>query len=246
MIDVNAYLGHFAFRQLRHNTVRGLLGLMDKHKIDRACVSSAASITYRNAQSGNEEVAAEIRAHRDRFTHFAVLNPAYAGWRDDLKICQEQFGARGLRLYPRWHHYKLSDPECMELVRRAAEKKMVVSIPSAVEDRRQQSWLVDIPDVDREEIATLMRAVPAAHFILSASVPNPPPNFSVEISKLTAAMQNEIGQLLSTLGPERILFGSGMPFHYPDPALLKIEILEATAAVKQRIVHDNAHRLLNL
>ena len=30
MIDVNAYLGHFAFRQLRHNTADGLLALMDK------------------------------------------------------------------------------------------------------------------------------------------------------------------------------------------------------------------------
>ncbi len=30
MIDVNAYLGHFAFRQLRHNTASGLLDLMPR------------------------------------------------------------------------------------------------------------------------------------------------------------------------------------------------------------------------
>ena len=58
IIDINAYLGHFAFRQLRHNTADGLLALMDRKGIDRAVVSSAAAITYRNAQSGNEEVAA--------------------------------------------------------------------------------------------------------------------------------------------------------------------------------------------
>src|SRR5438067_2431929 len=102
IIDVNAYLGHFAFRQLRHNNAAGLLALMDRAHIDRAIVSSASSITYRNPQPGNEEVAAEIKSKGDRLTGFAVLNPAYAGWRDDLKICHQQFGMRGLRLYPRW------------------------------------------------------------------------------------------------------------------------------------------------
>jgi hypothetical protein len=36
LIDVNAYLGHFAFRQLRHNDPDGLLRLMDAKGIDKA------------------------------------------------------------------------------------------------------------------------------------------------------------------------------------------------------------------
>ena len=104
IIDVNAYLGHFAFRQLRHNTAASLLALMDRARIERAMVSSASSSTYRNPQAGNEEVAADIKSHADRLFGFAVLNPAYAGWRDDLKICHQQFGMRGIRLYPGWHN----------------------------------------------------------------------------------------------------------------------------------------------
>ena len=75
MIDVNAYLGHFAFRQLRHNTGDSLVRLMDRFGIERSVVSSAAAITYRNTQAGNEEVAAETRAHRSRLIPFAVLTP---------------------------------------------------------------------------------------------------------------------------------------------------------------------------
>ena len=40
IIDVNAYLGPFAFRRLRHNTAESLLKLMDARKIDRAVVST--------------------------------------------------------------------------------------------------------------------------------------------------------------------------------------------------------------
>ena len=61
IVDVNAYLGHFAFRRLRHNTGASLLALMDAKRIDKAVVSSAGAITYRNAQAGNEEVAEEVR-----------------------------------------------------------------------------------------------------------------------------------------------------------------------------------------
>ena len=43
MIDINAYLGHFAFRPLRYNTADELLRLMDRKGIERAAVSSATS-----------------------------------------------------------------------------------------------------------------------------------------------------------------------------------------------------------
>jgi len=88
IVDVNAYLGHFAFRRLRNNTATSLLTLMDSKGIDKAVVSIAAAITYRNAQAGNEEVAAEISGHRDRLIPFAVIDPFYAGWQDDLKACR--------------------------------------------------------------------------------------------------------------------------------------------------------------
>ena len=75
MFDVSAYLGHFAFRQLRHNTGSGLVRLMDRFGISRAAVSSAAAITYRNPQSGNEELATEVEAHRSRRDVLATIDP---------------------------------------------------------------------------------------------------------------------------------------------------------------------------
>lgn len=257
MIDVNAYLGHFAFRQLRHNSAEGLLRLMDRKGIERAVVSSAAAITYRNAQPGNEEVAAEVKGHRDRLIPFAVLNPAYSDWRHDLRVCHEEFGMRGVRLYPHWHGYKLDAGDCLAFVRAAAARQLVISIPFRVEDRRQQSWLVDVADIGQQEAAALVRAVPEARFILgngSGFVSSPlgrkdgglPANYWIEISLLTAVIANEIGQLIANLGEDRILFGSGMPFHYPDGALLKVEVLDAPAAVKEKIRRGNARRLLGL
>jgi predicted TIM-barrel fold metal-dependent hydrolase len=255
VIDVSAYLGHFAFRQLRHNTGNGLVRLMDRFGIQRAVVSSAAAITYRNPQSGNEEVATEVEAQRARLIPFAVLSPAYAGWEDDLKICNEQFGMRGVRLYPRWHNYKLTDPRCRDLVNAAAARNMLVSIPVRVEDRRQQSWLVDIPDVEADEIAPLIRACPKARFliqnasglagtVLGKKGSGLPDNYAVDIARLSVEFGNELGTLLANLGEDRVLFGTGVPFHYPGPAIVKLEMLRAPDAVKEKIRSKNAERWL--
>lgn len=257
MIDVHAYLGHFAFRQLRHNTASGLVRLMDRSGIERAVVSSAASITYRNCHSGNEEVAAEIEAHRSRLVPFAALNPAYAGWEDDLKICHEQFGMKGVRLYPRWHAYALSDVRCRALVNAAAERRMTISIPVRVEDRRQQSWLVDISDVELDEIAGLVRACPKARFIVHSASgvagsalgrknAGLPDNFAIDIARLSVEFGNELGQLIATLGEDRLLFGTGMPFHYTGPAFAKLKLLQVPDAVKEKIGSGNAARWIDL
>jgi predicted TIM-barrel fold metal-dependent hydrolase len=257
IIDVNAYLGHFAFRRLRHNTAGELLALMDAKKIDKAVVSSAGAITYRNAQAGNEELAEEVKGHRDRLIPCAVINPFYAGWQDDLKICHEDFGMTGLRLYPKWHNYQLSSPCCRELINAATERGMVISIPIRVEDNRERSWLLNVPDIPLEEIVELVKARPKARFLLLNGLGytgSPlgrknnglPANYAIELSRLSAVLANELGQLIANLGPERVMFGTGMPFNYPDPALVKLEVLDASEPDKEKIRSQNATSWLRL
>jgi predicted TIM-barrel fold metal-dependent hydrolase len=251
IIDVNAYLGHFAFRRLRHNTAESLLRLMDGKKIDRAIVSSASAITYRNAQSGNEELDQEVKGHRNRLIPFAVINPMYVGWEDDLQTCYESFGMRGLWIYPGWHGYKLSDPRCLELMHAATARRMIVSIPIRVEDHRERSWLVDVPDLVLDDVVSLIRSCPEVRFLLLNGigyVRSPlgragsglPANYRIEISRLAALIDNEIGALITSLGPDRLVFGTGMPFSYPDPALLKVEALQASPEQKEKILSRNA------
>ena len=255
IIDVNASLGHFAFRRLRHNTSDGLLRLMDSRKIDKAIVASASAITYRNPQSGNEEVNDEVGRHRDRLIPFGVINPTYAGWEDDLRICREDFGMRGVRLYPKWHNYALSDPRCLDLVHAATERGMIVSIMIRVEDPRERSWLVNIPDLALDEVAGLVKSCPQARFLilnglgfrnspLGRKTSGLPANYCLEISRLTAMLDDELGSLIRDLGAERIVFGTGMPFCYPDPALLKLQVMSAGEDDRQRIAWKNVAKWL--
>ena len=63
---------------------------------------------------------------------------------------------------------------------------------------------------------------------------------------MSAVLANEIGQLITNLGAERVMFGTGMPFNYPDPALVKLEVLDASEPDKEKIRSQNAMTWLRL
>ncbi len=112
---------------------------------------------------------------------------------------------------------------------------------------------MDVPDIPPAEVVDLVKKHPKGRFILlNAAGLNGTPlgragelptNYVIEISRASAVLGNEIGQLLAALGPDRLVFGSGMPFTYPDPALLKLEVLEAPQDVKEQIRWRNAAAL---
>lgn len=141
-------------------------------------------------------------------------------------------------------------------MRAAVERGMVVSIPLRAEDKRQRSWLVEVPDVPLEEIIELVKACPKARFILlnGTGYANSalgrkdnglPANYAIELSRLSALLENEIGRLITNLGAERVMFGTGMPFSYPDPAP-KLDVLAASEPDKEKIRWQNAAKWLRL
>jgi hypothetical protein len=171
-------------------------------------------------------------------TCFLAARAAMAGW--DIRTQGITGGARLRASTPpaKLTHgsrkpLTLTDPACRELVQNAADLSMVISIPLRVEDRRQGSWLVDIPDVDREEIAGLIQAFPNARFLLvngsgydasslGRKASGLPSNYVIDIALLTAEVPNETSRLTENLGDDRVVFGTGIPFHYPGPALTEV------------------------
>jgi hypothetical protein len=255
LLDANAWLGHYPFRQVQNTTPEGLLRLMDKHQIERAVVSSLHAVFYRDPQPGNEELARWVAPHRDRLIPCATLNPTYAGWERDLRQCCEEWEFRGLRLFPAYHNYRLAGPECRELVQAATGSGLHVAIPLRLEDRRQRHWLDTTKEVSLGDVADLACACPEADLVVlealgvenSAFVRDPTltgARVSFEFSRMATVLQQSIPRLLETLGPERLVLGTGMPLKYGKAALLKLELLEAPPAVKARLAHENMDRLL--
>lgn len=267
LIDINAYVGHWPFMQLKYNTCEALGRRMDKFGVDISVISNINGVFYKNTQSANQELYDWIRAskpYRNRLIPFAVINPTYAAWRRDMETSIHKLGMKGIRLYPQYHDYEMTDPSLIELVKRARDMNVPVTFCYRMVDSRQRSWMdIDYvaytpkPEWSLKDIFPIIREVPdAKYMILNVANSMTLDKTDAEIFKNANALMdtsgrtlNSIDMLLKTQGKHRFAFGTHSPILDYLTGLLRIESLresEADEAVKEQLRSGNAIKFLDL
>ena len=169
LIDINAYTGHWPFRRLTNNTCKTRVQLMNQFGVDISVISNLNGAFYKNTQSANEELYEELRSDKhfgDRFIPFAVINPVYSGWQDDLKASIEKMGMKGIRLYPKYHRYDLTNTACIELVKRVRDAGLPLSLSLRMVDSRVSSWLDITQEWQLKDIVPVVKEVPDAKYLI--------------------------------------------------------------------------------
>ena len=256
LIDTNAWLGSFPFRSLRDNTPDALIARMDRSGIDKAAVSQIEAIFHRNVQPANEKLARDVEGDADRLIPLATINPTYEKWEDDLKVCQETLGMKGVRLFPIYHDYPVDGAEGKAVLKACKDRGLPVFFPSRMEDPRQRNWMDPGKTVDANGVANLMKAVPGATVVVS--------NLRYGFSRLPlwhdeelrdqswymdfslAEFHNDLGPLADESGSRHLVFGTHVPFSYPGCALVKLAQIEVDDGAREEIMHGNAEKILGI
>jgi uncharacterized protein len=260
LLDINASVGHWPFQQHSYNTCSSLLERMKRFGVGLSVISNLNGIFYKNTQSANEELHEEIssdKRFRNRFIPFAVINPIYAGWKDDLDISMDKFGFKGIRLYPLYHDYELTDPACLEVVKAARDRKIPVAFTLRMVDSRPRSWM----DIQKEwalkDVIPILKAIPdAMYMILNVANSTELDDEATALVKNAAVLLDTSGRAISNLGELLVKFGKDkLSFGTHSPILdyltgqLRIESLRATEAdeiTKELLRSGNAKRMLGI
>lgn len=269
LIDINSYIGHWPYRGLRGNTLDSMLARMNKFGVDKAVVANINGLTYIDFQQANEELNAAINSNdvfKNRFIPFATINPMLPWWRDSLEECHKKFSMKGIRLYPLYHQYKLTEQPCIDLVKAARDRNMPISIPLRMTDLREGSWLDVKEELTYNDIASLVSKVPDAQYIvLDARLTDTQERTTEQSIKI---LQNSdilfdtsrgagvpckgpngesLQYLLNTFGPKKLAFGTETPFlDYCSPFIRVAVFKEADEATKDLIWSGNARRMLRI
>lgn len=246
-IDINVFFGHWQFWPLPHPGIDDVLRLMGQHAIDRAAITSLRGL-YAERRAANAETLAAAKAHPDRFTPVAVMGPMDGGGGAELRSLVDQ-GFRAVRLYPLLHAYRLYDPFADETCSAAGE----LGIPVIVCTRPMMNFR--FATVPIEEIGTLAARHPNTQFILSGPnyltesraavlVMQANPNVAIEITCMQGF--EALRKTVEAVGVERVLFGTGMPLHYPACGVAKLVHARVSEAVREAVGGGNARRLLGI
>jgi len=260
LIDINAYVGHWPFKRLKFNTCATQLERMNRFGVDTSVVSNLNGVFYKDTQSANEELFEELGSARqfsDRFIPFAVLNPIYAGCEKDLGICSSKFGMKGVCLYPLYHDYELTDPACVELVKRARDSGMIVRLTQRIVDSRQRSWMDISKEWTLKDMMPIIKEVPdARYFLVNAANSITVSDEDTELLKKSNILFDTSGRILSNLGEmmkrygkDKFALGTHSPVLDYLSGILRVETLrenEASEADKDLLRSGNAKRLLGI
>ena len=272
LLDINAYVGHWPFKQLQYNNCSKLLGRMNQYSVDISVISNLNGIFYKNTQPANEELYDELnsdKAFNGRFIPFAIINPIYAGWREDLDTCITKFGMKGVRVFPQYHDYEITDQSFVELVKIVRDRGLPVAIDIRMVDSRQRSWM-DIPvfvpgeksDIIFKEwqlknIIPIIKEVPDAKFII-VNIANGLRLSDEELEIIKKAdvlmdtsgrSMSDIPDLLKKFGKEKFAFGTHAPILDYLSGRLRIEYMndtEADETTKEMLRSGNARRFFGI
>lgn len=269
LVDISGYTGHWPFRNLRGNTLLDLVTRMNRFGVDKTIISNLNGIFYVDAQIGNEELYDELSStdiFKDRIIPFATINPILPWWRESLKVCHEEYGMKGIRIYPVYHDYKLTDDSCIEMVEAARDRGMPVAIALRMTDLRERSWLDVDKALDYNDIADLLREVPDAQLmVLDARVTDDQRETSSEslgiLKRADVLFDTSRGSgvpvkgpnseslryLLTNFGAERIAFGTETPFvDYCSPFFRLGVFKELNDRERELIWSGNVRRMLKM
>lgn len=252
MIDTNVSLFQWPFRRLPLDQTSALLGKMDEHGIAAAWAGSFEGLLQRDIGGVNERLAHECHESRGRLIPFGSINPTLPDWEEDLRRCREKFSMPGIRLHPNYHGYSLQDPVFERVLRRAAERRLLVQLAVSMEDTRWQHPLMLRPDVDVAPLPAVMQQVPAARVqllnagrimtgaLLERLGATPGLTFDTARVEGTGAL----AKLMRALPPGRLVLGTHAPFFIYEAALIKVYESNLTPVEAEQLTVHNPRMLL--
>lgn len=265
IFDVNAWLGSWPFRALQDNTPETLVARLDRSGITAAAVSSIEAVFHRNVQPANERLARSVAPFSDRLVPLATINPAYVKWEDDLRVCHEELGMKGVRLIPQYHGYEIDGPEAKRLAAACRERGLSISVPHRMEDARQRHWMDPGRMVDLNRVANLIAAVPNVTVLvlnarmiartplwLRQDVREKPWYVDLSLAEIHYVLHRDVRHkqdmmdLIEQGGTGHIVFGTHLPFSYAGAALVKRAVLPVDAQTLHEISYGRAAKIFGL
>jgi len=249
IIDVNAYVGTWPYWNTHMKAPESLLEAADTHGISQLWITSLRAVLL-DWVEGNDETYEFCEHYCDRLLPVITASPF---WIDDIRGYLDRCADRGmaaLRLFPVFHGYALGEyEELLSILHWANERRM----PIIYSVRMFMNWGVRAASVSGVELIarhapncpTILSGVNWGEIMETLTLVERFDNLHFDLSCL--ALRRGIELLLKTAGPDRVLFGTGMPFQSPGPILAHLDsaCLPISSGQRDVILGGNAARMLN-
>jgi hypothetical protein len=140
MIDVNCFIGAYAFRELPHPDAAVLVRVLAREGLAGAWVGHLPTAFQRDVTAGNEALFEALYPHRETLEPVPAIRPDWPRWEAALADAHAR-GARAIRAYPMQWGMGAHDARLAQLAGACGEIGLPLVLTTRFEDVRQRSAL---------------------------------------------------------------------------------------------------------
>jgi predicted TIM-barrel fold metal-dependent hydrolase len=243
------------FSKMKPQTVEEVVADLDSHNVVRAVITGRDCETTYGAKSNNESVIEFVKKFPNKFFGFIGLDP-HKGMQAvyELRSAIQDIGLHGAAIDPYLAQIYANDAKYYPIYAKCCELDVPIVfttgpatlVPGAIIDHVAPRYIDfvarDFPDL---KIVISHGGYPWVNEAIIVAQRNR--NVYIDLSEYEfSPMAEAYVQAANTMIPDKILYASAHPFVDFREALATYRQLPFKADVLQKIMHDNAARLLGL
>lgn len=250
IIDVNAFLGHYPYRRIDLGSPATLTAALARVGIAQAWVSNLAAMFWKDPSEGNR-IIYQAAQHQVAFRPVPAVHPGLPGWIEVLEEAVEK-NAPCVRADPTFYGLAPAGGEMLALARACSERRLPLLMAVRVEDGRQRHPNDHSAELPAWAIRSLLRSDPEIRLIVThadretieqthfGSTPDEAARILWDICWLWGPPEDQLLQLVKTIGASRFCFGTGLPLRIPESSIAKLELTDLTPTERRAIESTNA------
>jgi predicted TIM-barrel fold metal-dependent hydrolase len=246
VLDAHAHVGPWFNFFTPEPSADSMLRVMDRCGVRMAVVSATRAIST-EVMAGNAEVVTMARQHPGRFAGYAVFNPHEAGSLADVQRTLDEPGIIGIKIHPDVQAYSVNGPLYAPIFEYAAQRGVPMLTHTYADSPYSDPLQFDAIAAQWPSVVILLghSGVTGEGHRRAMQVALKHPNLYLELcGSLTTG--HWIQQMVATLGPERVMYGSDFPFIELRYALGRVVFSGLPPQALRLVLGGNAQRVLRL
>jgi predicted TIM-barrel fold metal-dependent hydrolase len=243
------------FHKMKSQSLAECVAQMDRHGVERAVITGRDCETTYGSKSNNDSVIDFVKAYPNKFIGFVGCDPHKGmGAVYELKASVEELGMKGAACDPYLAQIYANDAKFYPIYSKCCELDIPIIfttgpatlVPNAIIDHVAPRY-IDIVARDFPDLKMIIShgGYPWVNEAIIVAERNK--NVYIDLSEYEfSPMAEAYVQAANTMIGDKILFASAHPFVDFRDSLKTYQKLDFTPEVRQKIMYDNAAKLLGL